>query len=305
MSVSFQRLWLIGAATAAFMGGQSTSGQLGEAFHSPNEAAKAIVRAAKNDDVAALVKILGPSSEELVVTSDTVADRNARQTFARKAATRLDIVPDHSEPSRKYIEVGNDGWPLPIPLIEKENKWYFDVELGRNAIRIRRIGDNELTAINVLRGYVEAQYAYASRMHQYAQKFFSTPGQRDGLYWESSDPNDECPVAQMVARAISEGYEEKTEPFHGYRFRILTGQGSHARHGAMSYVDNGKMTKGFALIAWPAHYGSSGVMTFIVDRTGIVYQKDLGEDTQAAASNVTAYDPDETWLPAKLPGELR
>jgi hypothetical protein len=181
-------------------------------------------------------------------------------------------------------------------------QWYFDTAQGKTEILNRRIGGNEMDAIEVCRGFVEAENDYAAQNRTannvpvYAQKIISSPGQRDGLYWASTG-EDESPMGEIIARALAEGYTNKHEPFHGYYFRVLTGQGRHAPGGATSYVDNGVMTKGFALIAWPSNYGSTGIMTFVVDKTGIVYQKNLGRKTAEVASAYSAYDPDETWTP--------
>jgi hypothetical protein len=273
----------------------------GEGFPSPSAAAKALLKAAQNDDVPAALKILGPSAQEILETGDPVEDKNARKNFADRAARKLSIVPEADDPNRRIVQIGDDAWPLPIPLVHKDGKWYFDVDQGKDVIRLRRIGDNELSAINVCRGFVEAQNEYNEKQKSYAQKFFSSEGKHDGLYWQSTDPNDESPVAEAVAKAMAEGYTAGNTPFHGYRFKILTEQGSHAPGGAMSYIADGSMTKGFALVAWPAEYRVTGVMTFVVNRSGIVYEKDLGADTAKAAPAITAYDPDDSWNPSDVP----
>ena len=275
----------------------------GESFRTPEEAARALVAAAKADDVPGLLRILGPTARSILVTRDPVADRSARQKFVASAAERMRVVTDPKRPGWKVVEVGQSHWPLPIPLVRVNGAWHFDVDAGKHEILLRRIGGNELSAIEICRGYVEAQDQYADRERaagrapQFAQTFFSSPGRQDGLYWKSDDPNDQSPVAEIVAKAISEGYRTRGAPYHGYYFRILKAQGLHAPGGAASYLDNGAMSRGFALIAWPSDYGSTGVMTFLVDRSGIVYQRDLGPQTSTIASAMTAYDPDEKWTP--------
>ena len=248
-----------------------------------------------------MLKILGPSAQDIVTTGDPVEDKNARKKFADSASKKLSIINDADDPSRRIIQIGADGWPLPIPLVRKDGKWYFDVNQGKDVIRLRRIGDNEISAINVCRGFVEAENEYYAKQKSYAQRFFSTEGKHDGLYWASGDPNDESPIAEEVAKAMAEGYTAGNNPFHGYRFKILTEQGSHAPGGAMSYTADGSMSKGFALIAWPAEYKVTGVMTFIVNRSGIVFEKNLGADTDKIAPTITAYDPDDTWNPSEVP----
>lgn len=282
------------------------AGSRGLTFASPEEAAADLVTAVKKDDVEGLVRILGPSARELVITSDPVADRNERRKFAERADEKTQIVPDPRQPDGKLIEVGSDDWPFPIPLVQSNAKWHFDANEGHDEVLLRRIGGNEIVIIDVCRGYVEAQYAYAemsrssSGVAQYAQKFISTPGKRDGLYWKSDDPNDQSPAAEIIAQAAAQGYTDKSEPYHGYHFKVLTGQGPKAAGGAMNYMDKGVLTRGFALIAWPSDYGSTGLMTFLVNQTGIVYQKDLGEKTATIAAATTVYDPDRTWTP--VPG---
>jgi hypothetical protein len=220
----------------------------------------------------------------------------------------MQVVSDPGQPSRKIVEVGASKWPLPIPLVKANGKWYFDAEQGAHEILLRRIGDNELTAMNVCQGFVEAGFECAEEDPpktghlQYAQKFISSPGKRDGLYWKSGSPDDESPIGDLVAQALAEGYTDQSMPYHGYHFKVLTGQGSHAPGGAMRYLENGVMTKGFAVLAWPSEYKVTEVMTFLVDQTGILYEKDLGEKTAAIAGAITDYDPDQTWTPAPNSG---
>jgi enamine deaminase RidA (YjgF/YER057c/UK114 family) len=286
--------------TFVLLSGQTPGGQ---GFSSPQAAVKALVNATKNSDVDSVLKILGPSAREIVITNDPVADDNNRKAFVEKANEKVHVVSDRDQPSRMIVEVGASSWPLPIPLVKMNGKWYFDPEQGKTEILLRRIGDNELTAINVSQGFVEAQFEYAEEdpaktgHHLYAQKLISTPGTRDGLYWKSDDPKDESPIGDLVAHALAEGYTDKTEPYHGYYFKILKSQGQHAPGGAMSYLENGVMAKGFAVLAWPSEYKVTGVMTFQIDRSGILFEKDLGDKTADIAGAITAYDPDKTWTP--------
>jgi hypothetical protein len=278
----------------------------GRGFASPNAAAKALVSAAKNDDVADLIAILGPASKEILTTSDPVADQEMRRKFVAGATAKIKLVPDPKEANTETLLVGKDEWPLPIPIVKVNGQWRFDVEQGKQEILARRIGSNELDAIEVCRGYVEAQNDYAEKdrtgsgLPHYAQKIISSPGKHDGLYWTSTGADDESPIGEIVARAFAEGYTKRHDPYHGYYFRILTAQGPHVPGGAMNYLHNGLMTSGFALIAWPSDYRSTGVMTFLVDKTGIVYQKDLGPTTSEVAGAYTAYDPDQTWTPVSI-----
>jgi hypothetical protein len=286
----------------------------GKAFPSADAAAQALVAAAKNDDAAGLMEILGPSAKSIVTTGDPVADRNARRAFAARAAQKMRLAPSRGSKNAKTLLTGKDAWPLPIPIVEENGQWYFDTAQGKQEILTRRIGSNELDAIEVCRGFVEAQGDYAaqnrtaSNLPVYAQKIISSPGEHDGLYWAGNGENDESLIGEIVAKAIAQGYTNKHDPYHGYYFKVLTAQGPSASGGAMSYVDNGLMTKGFALLAWPSNYGSTGIMTFVVDRTGIVYQKDLGRKTSEIAAGYSAYDPDKTWTPVsdtKIQSALR
>jgi hypothetical protein len=275
----------------------------GQGFLSPYAAARALLSAAENDDVSEAIKILGPSAKEVLETTDPVADKQMRRRFAEAARKQMKIVADPHNPRAKTVLVGTDRWPLPIPIVQVNGKWFFDLEQGRQEILARRIGGNELDAIEVCRGYVEAQNEYGERDRtgsgtpHYAQKMISSPGAHDGLYWPAADKNDESPIGDIISRAFEEGYTNRHEPYHGYYFKILTAQGTHATGGQMSYLNNGLMTKGFALIAWPSGFKSTGMMTFMVDKSGIVYEKNLGPKTSEIARDFSAYDPDETWAP--------
>lgn len=291
----------MGTFSAPPVGGK-TATAFGKAFPSPDAAAKALAEAAKSDRVDDLIAILGPSAKDIVSTQDPIADRKVRRAFAQRADEKLKVVPAHGRLNERTVIAGNDNWPLPIPIVQRNGRWYFDLARGKKEILIRRIGSNELDAIEICRGFVEAQNQYAA-VHRtaagvpyYAQKIMSTPGQRDGLYWDGQGEN-ESPIGAIVARALAEGYAPRRQPYHGYVFRVLTAQGSDASGLPVNYIENGVMVKGFALIAWPAQYGVTGVMTFVVNKSGIVYQKDLGPRTAAIAAACASYDPDRSWAP--------
>jgi len=276
-----------------------------KAFGSPEEALKALVEAAENADVKAMMAILGPEGEDIISSGDPVADRNARERFVKAYQEKVDFVQEKDQIS---VVLGNDHWPLPIPIVKKADGWVFDTKAGKEEILNRRIGRNELNAIRVCEAYVEAQREYASTdreqdgMIQYAQRLWSDPYKRNGLYWEVGEGETPSPMGPLVAEATEKGYTGKggkSAPYHGYYYKILKGQGKNAPGGAYGYVINGHMVAGFALVAWPAEYGVSGVMTFIVNQNGVVYQKDLGPKTEVLAKGMTAYNPDRTWKRAQ------
>ena len=274
----------------------------GQAFATPKEAADALIQAASNFDVPALLKIVGKGADDLFASEDTVQDKKRALEFAAKAKEKEELVPDPKNKAVVTITVGNDDWPLPIPIVQsKDRKWYFDNKAGHDEVLRRRIGENELDVITILRGYDDAQQEYALQIHdnsgvnQYAQRIVSSPGKHDGLAWQNSDGAWGGPVGDGAAKAMAEGFE-RGEPFHGYYFKVLTGQGPSARLGQMDYVVEGAMIGGFALVAWPAEYRVTGVQTFIVSWDGVVYQKDLGPDTTKIASAMKLYDPDKTWI---------
>lgn len=277
-------------------------------FASADEAVSALVDAAGARDRAALSAIFGPHGERVLTSGDPVADREARDIFAVRAAERkhLQYVGDDFA----VLSVGNDDWPFPIPLVRTRDRWSFDTLAGEEEVKNRRVGRNELHTIQTCQEAVAAQREYARRRRaetgvaEYAQRLRSTPGKRDGLYWEASEGEDESPVGPFFAGASAEGYQlerAKTapEPFHGYIYKALRSAGPHAPGGARSYIKDGKMTGGFAMLAYPVRYGASGVMTFQVNEQGIVFQKDLGPRTAEIAAKITAYDPDETWDPTE------
>jgi hypothetical protein len=272
----------------------------GQAFATPQEAAQALVDAAAQNDTAALLKIFGASGRDIVESGDAAEDKAGRAHFTELAHAKMGVEPEPDNPNRATLVVGAEDWPFPIPLIRKNGQWYFDTAAGRVEVLARRVGRNELTAIDVCRGYVEAQMEYASKdrngdgVLQYAQKLMSSPGKRDGLYWEGESGS---PVPKSFADAAASMFAEgkKPVPYHGYYFHTLKAQGPDAPGGAVDYVVNGKMIGGFALIAYPAEYGVSGIKTFMVGHQGIVYEKDLGDATATLARQVLRFNPDKTW----------
>jgi hypothetical protein len=272
-----------------------------KSFGTPKEAVEALIQAAKTYDVAALKNILGPDGEDLVSSEDPVQDKNRAAAFAAKAEEKNEVTVDPKNSKRAFLSVGNDDWPLPIPIAKTGKAWIFDTKAGKQEVLFRRIGSNELDAIQICRGYVDAQHEYASEKHdgsgvnQYAQRIISTPGKRDGLAWRNADGTLEGPVAQGIAKALEQGYTNRGQPYHGYFFKILKGQGPAAPLGQMDFVVNGAMIGGFAMAAAPAEYRVTGVKTFIVSYEGIVYQKDLGPNTLDAFKNMELYNPDKTW----------
>jgi hypothetical protein len=294
------RLTLILAA-AALLTAQLIGQQAAErSFATPQEAAQALVDAAAQNDTPALMKLFGPQGADIVRSGDPAEDKDARAEFARRAHEKMTVQIEPSNPNRAVVIAGNDNWPLPIPLVRnKAGQWHFDAARGRVEILARRVGRNELVAIDVCRGYVEAQMEYASRdrngngVLDYAQKIVSSSGKKDGLYAEG-DPDNLVPKAFGEAAAtIAEG--KRPMPYHGYYFRVLHAQGPDAQGGSRTYVVKGQMIGGFALMAYPAEYGVSGIKTFIVNHRGVVYEKDLGPATATLALQATRFNPDKTW----------
>jgi len=270
-------------------------------FNTPKEAADSLVQAAESFDIAALKEILGPDSADIVASEDPVGDRNRATAFAAKAKEKSSIEMDPKNPNRAILIVGKDNFPLPIPMVKNKGKWMFDTKVGREEILNRRIGSNELDAIAICRGFVEVQQQYAQQKHddskvnQYAQRIISTPGKHDGLAWQNPDGSWGGPVGEAVARALEQGYSKQGQPFHGYYFKILKGQGPAAPLGQMDFVVKGAMIGGFALAAAPAQYRVTGVQTFIVGPSGVVYQNDLGTDTLKTFESLDRFNPDKTW----------
>jgi hypothetical protein len=269
-------------------------------FATPQEAIRAVIDAAEHNDAAAMAKLFGPQGKDIMPPGDDAGTREDRAQFARLAHEKMQIEQDRTNPNRATFTVGAQEWPFPVPLVrDKAGKWRFDAAEGKTEILARRIGRNELNAVEVCRGYVEAQMEYGARdrdadgVLEYAQKIVSSPGQRDGLYWEGGEnlvPKSFAGAAEAVAAA-----GKKPEPYHGYLYRILKAQGPAADGGAANYVVKGDMIGGFALVAYPAEYGVTGVMTFIVNHRGIVYEKDLGTATATLAHQMTQYNPDKSW----------
>jgi hypothetical protein len=275
------------------------SGQ--KTFGTPKEAVDALIQAAEVFDVPALKAILGPHGEDLVSSEDPVQDKNRAGVFAAKARQKSDVTVDPQNSNRAILSVGDEDWPLPIPIVKNNGRWSFDTQAGRQEILYRRIGANELNAIQICRGFVEAQHQYAlekhdnSEVNQYAQRIISTPGKQDGLAWRDPDGTWEGPVGEGVAKALEQGYTDRSQPYNGYYFKVLKGQGPSAPLGSMSFIVKGAMIGGFALAAAPADYRVTGVKTFIVSYEGIVYQKDLGPGTLGIFKSMALYDPDKTW----------
>ena len=275
----------------------------GMAFDTPQQAADAVIAAAADFDVSKLDAIFGPDGDDFISGGDEVQNKNKAVDFAQQAKANHSIYTDPAKPSRATIVVGAEEWPFPVPLVKVNGKWYFDSKAGGRDILYRRIGANELDAITVCRGYVEAQREYSLQIHddsgvnQYAQKIFSTPGKQDGLYWQNPDGTSGGPIGDTVAKALEEGYSIGKGGYHGYYFKILKGQGLAAPMGKLDYVIEGIMIGGFALVAVPAEYRVTGVKTFIVSNDGIVYQKDLGADSLNIVKSMELYNPDPTWQP--------
>jgi hypothetical protein len=273
-------------------------------FNTPQQAADALVNAAEKFDVVALMQILGPDGDDIVFSGEFAQDRKHAADFSAEARKKKSVSVDSKSGRRAFLLVGDDDWPFPVPLVQQGERWFFDSAAGRQELLYRRIGANELDAIQVCRGYDEAQHEYATTLHddstvnQYAQKIISTPGKQDGLYWANADGTPGGPISEPVAKALAEGYSfDKPTAYHGYYFKILKGQGPAAPLGKIDYVIQGAMIGGFALVAVPAEYRVTGVKTFIVGPDGIVYQKDLGPDSLKIAKQMELYNPDKTWQP--------
>ena len=281
-----------------------------QAFNSPNDAVNALVAAAMNHDTNALHSIFGPAGHDLI-SPDAVQATEEYKMFVQHLTEKTQWITNSD--SNVTLEIGADGWPFPIPLVKQDGQWFFDTAAGKEEILARRIGRDEMGAINVCNAYVEAQREYAGQdrlgngVLAYAQFLRSTPGTHDGLFWPTNQPGEELsPLGPLVAQARVEGYQrtakmlnDEQAPYHGYYFKILTRQGKHAPGGKYNYIINGRMIAGFALVAWPAEWGNTGMMTFIVNQQGRVYQKNLGSKTAKTAKAIITYDPDDTWTPAR------
>jgi hypothetical protein len=287
------------AALLLSAAGSAAHGQ--QAFTTPGEAVSALVAAAKTGDMKALVAVLGPDGEDIVSSGDPVADTQTRQKFVAAYDAKHRVALEGED--KAVIIIGPEDFPLPIPLARKNGMWRFDTVAGRQEILFRRIGKNELDAIQTCLAYVDAQNDYAAKdrtgagMNTYAQRIVSQPGKKDGLYWPTAQGEEESPLGEFEAQATRQGYRAGAgrTPYHGYYYKILTKQGPSAPGGAFDYIVHGKMIGGFALVAYPAEYRNSGVMTFLVNHAGTVFQKDLGPDTSRLAEQMDSFNPDQTW----------
>lgn len=272
-------------------------------FATPQLAADALISAAAPFDRAALDQIFGSKGEDVVLTGETARDRQLAADFTEKAHEKMSVSVEPTNGQRAFLLVGNEDWPFPVPIVKKGGKWFFDAKAGRQELLNRRIGANELDAIAICHGYVEAQEEYALQkregydVNQYAQRIISTAGKQDGLTWRNPDGTLGGPIGEKIAAAIGQGYSSKEEPYHGYLFKVLKGQGPAAPLGQLDYVINGVMIGGFALVAAPAEYRVTGVKTFIVSNDGVVYEKDLGPSTLDDFKKMERFNPDKTWTP--------
>jgi hypothetical protein len=274
-------------------------------FTSPDEAAEALVAATRADDLKTMLAILGPGSKDVISSGDSVADNASRDKFVASYEKKHSLVAGKA--GAMILHIGADDWPMPIPIVRKGNSWVFDIGKGKREILNRRIGRNELHVIDLIDAYVDAQHEYASMdcrgngTVEFAQRFISSPGSHDGLYWEAREGEQQSPLGPLIAQAAKEGYraEDNLSPFHGYIFKILKGQGKHAKGGPYKYVVKEKMILGFALVAYPAEYGNSGVMTFVVNQEGTIFEKNLGSNSRRLAEAITVYNPDKSWKMVK------
>ena len=301
LSMSFTCLTLL--VLAALTYAQTTVTTKAKTFPTAEAAANALIDAAEKYDETALLAILGPDSYDIIHTGEPARDREVAQQFATQARTKNHVALQPKNTRRAFLNIGDDDWPFPVPLVKGPGGWSFDTRAGRLEILYRRIGSNELNAIEICRGYVEAQHEYAlikrgtSGVNQYAQRIISTPGKQDGLAWQNADGTWDGPIGEKVAQAIARGYTSRTEPFHGYYFRVLKGQGAAAPLGELDFVVKDVMIGGFALVAFPAQYRLTGVQTFMVSHDGVVYQKDLGPKTLELAGAIERFNPDKSWTP--------
>jgi hypothetical protein len=272
-------------------------------FATPEDAVKAFAAAMRSNDEKELLSIFGPAAKELISSGDPVRDKQRLELFMSDYDRKNRLAP---EGSKMVLVVGEKDWPFPIPLVKKGEQWIFDTKAGKEEILNRRIGENELDTVQTLLAIVDAQREYAMKdrdsdgIRQYAEKFGSDPGKKNGLYWEGREGEEPSPLGELVADARAEGYsragaKQGPIPYHGYYFRMLKKQGKHAPGGAFDYIVKNKMIGGFAVVAYPAAYGSSGVMTFVVSHAGVVYEKDLGKNTAATAKAINSFDPDKSW----------
>lgn len=290
---------------------QTSSGEA-KNFQNPDDAAKALLEALGNSDNSLLIALFGSQDADLLSSGDEIEDKNNRLDFVALAKEKMTL--EKIGDDKAIMHVGNSDWPFPIPLVKKGDNWQFDVEQGRQEILNRRIGRNELSTVAAMRGYLEAQFDYANTdrdgdgVSEYAQKLRSEPGKFDGLFWEAEEGQPQSPLGPLIAEARAEGYKakgasEQPSPYHGYYYRILTRQGANAPGGKYDYIINGNMIAGFGLVAHPVQYGSSGIMTFVVNHQGKIYQKDLGPKTAELVEKLKEYNPDSTWEPFQAPNQ--
>jgi len=308
-AIAASLLWLSAlsgcAKPAAHRVGASTAkADAQTSFATANEAVAALVTAGEKADTTALQAMLGPDTEGLLSSGDAVEDQKGRDGFLKRYAVYHELVA--GDPDNLVLLVGQDRWPLPIPLVRRSGRWYWDGAAGASELVVRRIGANELRTIDVMHGFVAAENDYAASAHDgtprgaYTQKLVSSPDKHDGLYWESPPGQPPSPAGPGLAAANAEGYAVTgtlANPYHGYLFRILTSQGPDAESGGRDYLVDGKLRNGFALLAYPSVYGASGVMTFMVNQDGVVWQRDLGADTAQAAAAIQQFNPDNSWTP--------
>ena len=292
-------LCLVATSTA---NAQTTTSLKGKAFATPQDAASTLIDATEKYDEPALKEIFGPDDWDLIHTSEPARDKEVAIAFAAQARAKMKVDLNKAK-TRATLIIGGEDWPFPIPIVKVGKSWYFDTKAGREELLLRRVGRNELDAIEICRGYVEAQNDYAllkhgnSGVNQYAQRIISTEGEQDGLAWKNSDGTWGGPIGEKIAAAIARGYTNRNEPYHGYFFKVLKGQGPAAPLGELDYVIKGVMIGGFALIASPAQYRNTGVKTFMVSQDGVVYQKDLGPKTLELFQSIDRFNPDRSWTP--------
>ena len=303
LCIAVMGVWAQHPHARTVRGTAATASTGAKLFDTPQQAADTLVNAAEKFDVTMLTEVFGPAGDDVVFTGEFAQDRKLAADFAAEAREKTRISVDPKTGNRAFVLVGREEWPFPIPLVKRGEKWSFDSKAGRQELLYRRIGANELDAIAVCRGYVEAQHEYAEKprsgydVNQYAQRIVSTPGKQDGLAWLNPDGTWSGPIGESIARAIEQGYASSTEPYHGYFFKILKGQGPAAPLGEMDFVVNGVMIGGFALAAAPAEYDVTGVRTFIVSHDGVVYEKDLGPRTLDEFEATQRFNPDKSWTP--------
>jgi hypothetical protein len=279
-------------------------------FASPEEAVKALIDAATAGNQEELMAIFGPAGREVLSSGDAVDDKAVKEQFLKAYEVKHALIREGD--TKAVLQIGAEDWPFPIPIVKRGEKWSFDTKKGKEEMNNRRIGRNELSTIQVCLAYVDAQREYAAKdrdgdgLFEYAQKFWSTPGKKDGLYWETKPGEEESPLGDFAARATGEGYKKtsnKPVPYHGYFFKVLKAQGKNAPGGAYDYLVKERMIGGFGMVAYPAKYGVSGVMTFVVNHDGIVYEKNLGKDTTKIAQAMKLFNPDKTWKKVETKGE--